>query len=86
MATYCLGDGSLFPLRWDRAEGHLPSEHSVRDDRLYIPRVSADDSGVYVCSVRTAQQHFRAEITLSVEGNVTGEGGSASFVWPLQFL
>ena len=56
-------------LYWSRDDGGaLPSQHTVRDDRLYIPRVTQQDAGVYVCTVDNSVERFEALITLSIQG------------------
>ncbi|XP_052832935.1 basement membrane-specific heparan sulfate proteoglycan core protein isoform X4 [Octopus bimaculoides] len=63
----CNAEGNPQPyITWTKENGELPSDHSIVDGNLYIPKVEKDDAGTYYCSATNRYETARHPVTLSV--------------------
>ncbi|XP_075762396.1 basement membrane-specific heparan sulfate proteoglycan core protein isoform X5 [Pelodiscus sinensis] len=64
----CLVTGQVpTSFTWYKRGGALPASHQVSGSRLRIPRVSAADSGEYVCRVSTGAGTQEAVLVVTIE-------------------
>ncbi|CAH1774180.1 unnamed protein product, partial [Owenia fusiformis] len=53
-------------VRWTKASGNLPPNHSIRDGVLTIKRVQPEDAGEYICSASTQVGAVSVSVTLVI--------------------
>ncbi|GAB1602266.1 basement membrane-specific heparan sulfate proteoglycan core protein-like isoform X6, partial [Argonauta hians] len=63
----CNAEGNPQPyITWTKENGDLPSDHSIVDGNLFIPKVDKEDAGTYYCSAKNVYETKRHPVTLEV--------------------
>jgi len=64
----CSAKGHPVPnVTWTKCKGDIPEERSQMEGQLKINRLTAEDSGTYICSARSEFVHVETEVQLIVK-------------------
>ena len=65
----CSADGRLVPsITWSRCNGDLPGGRTqVKDGQLNINSLTAEDSGIYICSAQRGLLRVETEVRIIVK-------------------